>query len=522
VNAHIYARVSSATQEDGYSLDTQEAACRSYANEHGMRVVSVAREVWTGADRHRPELDALLDRVLPGDTVVAYALDRLSRSQVDTAILIDRIESVGASLALVTEDFEQSATGTFLRNAKSFVAELEREKIAERTGRGKRARVAAGKPLASGRPAYGYQWADDEKTHYVLDPETAPVVRQIYDWALAGVSLRGSVARLAELGIPSPSGKPRWVLPAVRDILVRPVYTGDATTYATRAERRPNGRYVRRRAPASEVVVLPGIAPAIVTPQEQAAVAARLATNKREAARNNRNPESTLLRAGFLTCGHCGYVLRVTHRPAHLTGSSSQYRCDPSDSRAPDCPRPTIAASTIDPIVWQQVASILRDPNVVATEVAKRREDGGLDRDLAAIDKQIASIADKQGRIAKRVADIDDDDVAALLMAELQALSTRKKTAKAERDDLMRRIADRADEDARVRSLAEWCSRVGTNLDTLSYDEKRLALDALGVKVRVYKQGSTDVDGNPLPRWDMTMRPAFAAEHVVYSPTRSN
>src|SRR5215216_679441 len=108
--AHVYCRVSSAGQEDGSSLDTQEAACRRWATERGLTVASAVREVWSGADRHRPELDALLDRLVAGDIVLVYALDRLSRSQVDTAILIDRIERNGASLALVTEDYEKSAT----------------------------------------------------------------------------------------------------------------------------------------------------------------------------------------------------------------------------------------------------------------------------------------------------------------------------------------------------------------------------------------------------------------------------
>jgi site-specific DNA recombinase len=85
--------------------------------------------------------------------LLCYALDRLSRSQVDTAILVDCIESAGASLALVTEDFEKSATGTFLRGVKAFAAELEREKIAERTQRGRHARVTSGKPLVSPKPA---------------------------------------------------------------------------------------------------------------------------------------------------------------------------------------------------------------------------------------------------------------------------------------------------------------------------------------------------------------------------------
>src|SRR5215204_4666156 len=179
---HIYCRVSSAGQEDNTSLATQEAACRRWAQERSLTVASVAREVWSGGDRHRPELDAMLDRLITGDVVLAYALDRLSRSQVDTAILVDRIESTGASLALVTEDFEQSATGTFLRGAKAFAAELEREKIAERTGRGRRQRVASGKPLPGAHPPFGLHWADAIKTRLVLDP--APAVRAIFTLAL--------------------------------------------------------------------------------------------------------------------------------------------------------------------------------------------------------------------------------------------------------------------------------------------------------------------------------------------------
>jgi site-specific DNA recombinase len=514
---HIYCRVSSTAQEDGYSLNTQEAACRLWAKERGLTVASVAREVWSGADRHRPELDAVLGRLSAGDTLLCYALDRLSRSQVDTAILVDRIESAGASLALVTEDFEKSATGTFLRGAKAFAAELEREKIAERTQRGRHARVASGKPLVGRKAPYGYVWADDEKTRLNLDPETAPVVRRLFDWALAGISLRETVRRLADLGIPSPTGKPRWSFSPVRDILRRTVYTGTISAYAIRYERRSAGRYGRRATDAEDVIALPGVAPAIVTPEEQAAVVARLAANKDQAARNNRNPEAALLRAGFLTCGHCGAPLRVVHRPATLPGSSPQYRCE---TRQGACPRPTITASLLDGTVWDRAVSVLRDPEIIAAEVAKRRQDGGLDRDRVAIEKHIASLADKQGRIAKRLTDIDDDDVAAPLMAELQTLSARKKAAQAERDDLLRRIADRDAETARVATLADWCQTVAVNLDTLSYDEKRLALAALGVNVRVYRHGATKADGKPYPRWEMTMRPAAAAEQVVYGSTR--
>ncbi len=74
---HIYARVSSAGQEDGSSLHTQEAACRAWAGERSLPVASVSRETWSGGDRHRPELDRLLDRLIPGDVLLVYALDQV-------------------------------------------------------------------------------------------------------------------------------------------------------------------------------------------------------------------------------------------------------------------------------------------------------------------------------------------------------------------------------------------------------------------------------------------------------------
>jgi site-specific DNA recombinase len=322
--AHIYCRVSSQGQEDGYSLDTQEVACRSWCAERGLAVASVAREVWSGGDRHRPELDTLLDRLTAGDTLLCYALDRLSRSQVDTAILVDRIELAGASLALVTEDFEKSATGTFLRGAKAFAAELEREKIGERTQRGRRARVASGKPLVSPRSPYGYRWNAD-KTGYDLDPETAPTVRLIFDAIIGGTTLRGVCAMLEARGIPSSTGRPLWTAVAIRDALQRTIYSGTVTAYARRYDRRASGGYDRRKATAEERVLLPGIAPAIVSPEEQQIALAKLERNKATSIRNNRNPEATLLRAGFIRCGHCGWVMGVKHAPPSMPSRSPVY-----------------------------------------------------------------------------------------------------------------------------------------------------------------------------------------------------
>ena len=174
----------------------------------------------------------------------------------------------------------------------------------------------------------------------------------------------------------------------------------------------------------------------------------------------------------------------------------------------------------IDDAVWERVSEVLRDPEIIAREVDRHRVDGGLGRDLDAIEKQIATLLDKQTRTARAIAAVDDVDAAAPLIAELKSLAARKKAAEAERDELRTRLADDAADLEKMKSLSAWCSRVNANLDSLTYGERRMALDALGVNVQVYRPGTTDDDGNPYPRWVLTMNLASTTEPIVFPLTR--
>ncbi len=144
----VYCRVSSAGQEDNSSLDTQEAACRAHAAERGWAVVAVYREVHTGAEIfERPQLSRLRDAMRHGgfDVLVVHALDRLSRKQTHQGLILAEAEHAGVEWDSVTEDIDNSPTGQILRAVIGGMAELERLKIVERTMRGRRARVEAGK-----------------------------------------------------------------------------------------------------------------------------------------------------------------------------------------------------------------------------------------------------------------------------------------------------------------------------------------------------------------------------------------
>lgn len=136
----IYCRVSTDLQEDNTSLDEQEAEGRRYCKEHGLTVGLVHREIWTGYQyRERQKLGTMRERYREGKIqgVVIRTLDRLSRSQVHNAILMEEMEHHKVTLHCVKEKIDDTPMGKFTRMILSFVAEMEREKIMDRTMTGR-------------------------------------------------------------------------------------------------------------------------------------------------------------------------------------------------------------------------------------------------------------------------------------------------------------------------------------------------------------------------------------------------
>ena len=161
----VYSRVSTDAQErEGTSLDTQERACLEYAAAQGWTVVERVSDTASGFTLDRLGIDRVRELARAGgcDVVLTYALDRLSRKQTHIAILVDEMEGLAVRLEFVTEKFEDTATGQLLRSVKAFAAEFEREKIAERTMRGKAERARSGRlPQGTGRGIFGYRYSSD-------------------------------------------------------------------------------------------------------------------------------------------------------------------------------------------------------------------------------------------------------------------------------------------------------------------------------------------------------------------------
>jgi DNA invertase Pin-like site-specific DNA recombinase len=141
-----YCRVS--TQEQ--SLDSQKDALIKY----GVSEKNIFEEKITGTKKDRPELNKLLGEhtLRPGDTVVVYKLDRISRSTKHLIELSEEFNKRGVNFVSIQDQLDTTtAYGKFFFRMMASMAELERDIISERTKAGLESARARGRQ--GGRPS---------------------------------------------------------------------------------------------------------------------------------------------------------------------------------------------------------------------------------------------------------------------------------------------------------------------------------------------------------------------------------
>lgn len=135
-----YARVSTKDQ----NLDLQLEALKEVGCE------KVFSEKKSGL-RERPQLEAALAYLRPGDIFVVYKFDRIGRSLKDLLNIVSSVHERGIQIQSLKDNIDTSSTsGKLMMNIFASLAEFERDLIVERTTAGRKAALGKGKKF--GRP----------------------------------------------------------------------------------------------------------------------------------------------------------------------------------------------------------------------------------------------------------------------------------------------------------------------------------------------------------------------------------
>jgi len=352
VRCAIYTRKST---EEGLeqafnSLDAQREAGEAFiVSQQGRGWMAIAESYddggFSGANIERPALRRLLEDLDHGriDCVVVYKVDRLSRSLLDFARLMERFDRRGVSFVSVTQEFNTTTSmGRLTLNILLSFAQFEREIIGERTRDKLSAARRKGKWIG-GWPVLGY---DIQEGRLVVNEREAEQVRATYEIASEAPSLEAVVKMCCQRGYQTKSwtsrgGKSHLSRPfhpmTLRLLLSNVLYTGAVSHKGT---------------------VYPGEHPRIVDQQLWEKVHHRLqlrSTSQR--GRPHRRQPSPL--AGLLFCAACGQALRRTYTRRH--GERYQYyscRIARGKQKSP-CSEKPIAAGDLEPSLLLGLEPIL-------------------------------------------------------------------------------------------------------------------------------------------------------------------
>ena len=349
------------------SLDAQREACEAYIASQRQEGWVCLRESYddggfTGGNMDRPAMKKLVADIERGkiDAVIVYKIDRISRSLLDFAKLMELFERHNVAFTAITQQFSTTtALGRLTLNILLSFAEFERSIGAERV----RDKVAAAKrkgKYLGGPPAFGYD-VDYATKKLVVNPEEAKTVRWIFKRYIETGSCLQVARELAERGITVKSwltkkGKfhqgGKWSSHGVYNAVNNRLYLGDVVHQGQ---------------------AYPGEHDAIVPKKlwDQAQAVSSVNENRKQRPPTTEN--KALLR-GIIRCGHCGRSMT----PSHTKRRDRTYRyyvCVGSQKFGYDsCPIKCVPAGDIEEAVLGQLRSILTSPDMAAQTARSARE----------------------------------------------------------------------------------------------------------------------------------------------------
>ena len=216
--AVLYARVSTRRQASGgYSLAQQAEALREHAARAGYEVLEeVADAGHGGSSLERPGMARVRELVAAGgvSAVLVQDADRLARDPEHHRLLRREFEAEGCRLEVLND--RGAGHEEFARR--------EAATMAERSMRGKLRKAREGKIVAGHSPSYGFRF-NATRDGYEVDEARMVVVRRIF-WLVGveGRPLNHAARILGADGVPSPSGRGRWLPWGIRRLILEDVY----------------------------------------------------------------------------------------------------------------------------------------------------------------------------------------------------------------------------------------------------------------------------------------------------------
>lgn len=336
VNAVIYARYSSHGQTE-QSIEGQLAKGHEYAKTKGYTIVhEYIDRAMTGRNDNREQFQQMLSDTgkKQFSVIIVWKVDRFGRNREEIAFNKHTCKRNGVRVEYVAENLPDSPEAVILESVLEGMAEYYSIQLSQNILRGQLESAKKCRCVGGTRPL-GYSVDSDKR--FVIDPQTAPIVKIIFDMYAEGFTISEIITYLNEQGIRTTRKQP---------------FTKNSLTKLLK-----NEKYIGIYA-YKDLVRVEGGVPAIVDRNTFDKVQELLKVNRRAPSHTWTKYEYLL--TDKLFCGHCGSPMVGESGFSHTGAKYSYYGCT-KKRREKTCDKKAVRQDWIEKLVLDETVKLLHN-----------------------------------------------------------------------------------------------------------------------------------------------------------------
>lgn len=345
----IYIRLSQEDKDKKYESDSesvinQRELLTNYVKNNNFNLVGeYVDDGYSGTDFERPGFQKLIEDIKNKkiNCVIVKDLSRLGRDHVMTGYYMESYFPENnirfISILESYDSFKNQASNdssTFIIACNDYYSKQNSIKIRnvlnEKRKNGK---------FVGSLPCFGYIRDPEDKGHLIPNPETAPIVKQIFEWRKSGIGPSRIATMLNEKGYPTPSGykkinystrlinRDKWNISSIKKILSNRIYTGDMIQHTqTKVNYKSKKKITLDQ---SMWMIVENTHEPLVDKDTFEYISKLIKQNTKDIQPKNRREKRLL--EGKLFCKECGNRLSVLYRKNHdyWTVNCNRYARDP-------------------------------------------------------------------------------------------------------------------------------------------------------------------------------------------------
>lgn len=368
----LYCRLSQEDERLGESLsiENQRLMLQKYAEEHRFpNIQFYVDDGFSGADFNRPSFKRMMNDVKCGKVGIVIVKDqsRLGRDYLQTGMLMEiTFPQYDVRFIAINDGVDSENGVSDFSGIKNYFNDFYARDTSRKIRAVQRAKGERGKRVGTTIP-YGYMKNPDNPKQLILNPETAPVVKRVFEMYASGIGVVKICDMLSKEQILSPSvyafkttgnrsGNPdltrpyHWAQTTVRKMLSNQEYAGDTVNFKTYSK--SNKLKKRLKNDPENILIFENTHEAIIDRKTFELVQKHFAGRKRPDKQGEMDKY-----AGYIFCGECGSRLYL-HRGKTIKPENNVFQCGGYQTRSTDCTAHYIRENVLDQIVLHNLKTV--------------------------------------------------------------------------------------------------------------------------------------------------------------------